>query len=90
MKKNYYSVMNHVMLMVTADSFLHVQGVVTLKSNQTDTTAPLVEDEHLVTSDGADMSPGHLPSYSEGSAVDRLQLDVQRGAQPICFKQRET
>lgn len=66
--------MNHVMLMVTADSFMF--KVLSYWSQNKHTTTPLVESDHLVSSDGANMSPGHLPSYSEGSAVDRLQLDV--------------
>lgn len=32
--------------------------------------------DHLVSGDGADMSPGHLPSHAERGAVDGLQLDV--------------
>lgn len=31
---------------------------------------------YLVSGDGADVTPGHLPSYAKGGAVDRLQLDV--------------
>lgn len=41
--------------------------------------------DYLVSGDGADMSPGHLPSYTEGGAVDRLQLDVERRTQTIWF-----
>lgn len=38
---------------------------------------------HLVPGDGADVPPGHLPSHAEGGAVQGLQLDVQRGTEPI-------
>lgn len=39
--------------------------------------------DHLVSSDGAHVSPGHLPSHAEGRAVYGLQLDVQRRTEPI-------
>ena len=39
---------------------------------------------YLIPCDGADMAPGHLPAHPEGCAVERLQLDVQGGAEPLC------